>query len=60
MNFNTLKPAYNGTASDGIFTVGNMFRLFIFFFYILLTVHLSIFILVINPYPTNVENMVSS
>jgi len=32
MNFNTLKPAYNGTASDGIFTVGNMFRLFIFFY----------------------------
>ena len=29
------------------------------FFYILLTVHLSI-ILEINPYPTNVENRVSS
>ena len=27
MNINTLKPAYDGTASDGIFPVGNMFLL---------------------------------
>jgi len=24
MNINTLEPAYNGTASDGIFSVGNI------------------------------------
>ena len=29
-------------------------------FDVLLTVHLSLFIFVINPYPTNVENRVSS
>ena len=27
VDINKLKPAYNGTASDGIFTVAGMFRL---------------------------------